>query len=374
VKVLHVIDSGGLYGAEIMLLSLMSEQLSLAIEPVLVSIGDPGANEKPIEKEARLRGIRVVAFRMKPGPNFVGALRVLRFARDEDVDILHSHGYKGNILFGFLTRSIRRVPMVSTLHGWTWSGGFTRMRIYEWLDSLSLSFVDRVIMVSSVMREHPRIRNRCGLSLEVVPNGIPLNTKDPEKDVAELNPDIIGFCRQGFTIGAIGRLSEEKGFASLLEVIATLSAKGEDIRLVILGEGGLRSNLEAAARKLGITDKVLMPGYVLDAKQYLPFFNIFAMPSLTEGLPIVLLEAMQAEVPIVASRVGGVPEVLQEGKCGYLVEPDSLDALEEGIKDIIKNPIEATVRVSAARQRVVDNYSSNAMAGKYLGIYRSVLK
>lgn len=373
-KILHVIDSGGLYGAEIMLLNLMQEQMASGVEPFLASIGDTGVEEKPIETEAKHRGIRVAVFRMKPGPNIFGVLSVLRFAWDEKIDIFHSHGYKGNILFGFLPRFVRRVPMVSTLHGWTWSGGMSRMRIYEWLDSLSLSFLDRVITVNSVMKTHPRIKNKLGIALDIVPNGIPLCTKEPRKEVAELDADIIGFCRQGYTIGAIGRLSSEKGYAALLEVVATISAQGNDIRLVILGEGGLRSNLEAAARKLKIEKKILMPGYVSDAKQYLPFFNLFVMPSLTEGLPIVLLEAMQAAVPIVASRVGGIPDVLQEGRCGLLVKPGCSESLELGITNVMQKPKEAVERADLASRRVLEDYSSKAMAQKYQEIYKRVLQ
>ena len=373
-KILHIIDSGGLYGAEVMLLNLMSEQAAMGLQPILASIGDPDVAEKPIEAEARHRGLRITAFRMKPGPNFIGAFGVLGFAWEEKVVVLHSHGYKGNILFGFLPRFVRRIPMVSTIHGWTWTGGMTRMRIYEWLDSMSLSFIDRVVAVSSGMKEHPRIRDRRGLALEVVPNGIPLNSVTVSKDADSLHPDIVAFCRQGFTIGAIGRLSPEKGFEALLEAVSTLSAQGADIRLVILGEGGLRNSLETAARKLGIEKFGLMPGYVRDAKHYLPFFSLFAMPSLTEGLPIVLLEAMQAAVPIVASRVGGIPEVLQEGRCGLLIEPGDQKALELGIRDVMDDNEAAKRRVLAARERVNNEFSSRIMAEKYLAIYRSVLK
>jgi len=372
-KVLHIIDSGGLYGAEVMLLNLMSEQVALGLKPILVSIGDPAVAEKPLEAEAMQRGLRVELFRMRPGPNIPGALEVLRFARNERADLLHSHGYKGNILFGFLPRFVRRIPVVSTLHGWTWSGGMTRMRIYEWLDSQSLTFVDRVITVSSSMKEHPRLKNRRGLAIDVVPNGIPLNSHDSSKDADDLNQNIINFCRQGFTIGAIGRLSPEKDFEALLRVASILTAQGVDIRLVLLGEGRLRAGLETAAKCLGIENKVLMPGYVADAKKYLSSFNLFAMPSLTEGLPMVLLEAMQAAVPIVATRVGGIPEALQEGRCGLLINPECDVELEHAVKDVMQNPAAAKERVAAARQRVDAVYSSRAMAVKYLEIYRSVI-
>jgi len=143
---------------------------------------------------------------------------------------------------------------------------------------------------------------------------------------------------------------------------------------VILGEGGLRSNLEITARRLGIESRVLIPGYVRDAKQYLPFFNMFAMPSLTEGLPIVLLEAMQAAVPIVASSVGGIPEVLEGGRCGLLVKPGCCESLVAGLTHVMQNPKDAEARAHSARRRVLENYSSEAMTQKYQEIYKKVLQ
>jgi glycosyltransferase involved in cell wall biosynthesis len=372
-KILHVIDSGGLYGAEVMLLNLMQEQMRAGDEPLLASIGDPGLPEKPIETAAKKLGINVAKYLMRPGPNFVGALTVLRFAWAEHVDVLHSHGYKGNILFGFIPRALRKIPMVSTLHGWTWSGGFSRMLLYEWFDSLSFSCIDRVILVNAAMKDHPRLKNRHGLSLEVVPNGIPVHADVPSDTPDSLNQTILDFCRRSFTIGAIGRLSPEKGFLLLIEVVAALVARGADIQLVILGEGGLRNGLEEAVRKYGIENRVLMPGYVPDAKRYLPLFNLFAMPSLTEGLPMVLLEAMHASVPIVATKVGGIPEVLKDGKCGILVDPGSHESLALALQTALNNPNEAAERVTAAHQRVLADYSSSAMASKYQKIYRDVL-
>jgi len=373
VKVLHVIDSGGLYGAEVMLLNLMSEQVKMGVEPILASIGDRYVADKPVEVEARRRGLRVKAFRMRPGPNIRGAFEVLRVAWQEQVELLHSHGYKGNILFGFLPRKLRRMPMVTTVHGWTWTGGMTRMMAYEWLDSLSFARMDRVILVNEAMKDHPRFRNRSHLAVEVVANGIPGDYSfDAQDDTAGLNREILDFCRQGYTIGAIGRLSPEKGFDVLLAVVAFLVAEGRDVRLVLLGEGGLRNKLEESVKELGLKYRVLMPGYVGNARNYLPFFNLFAMPSLTEGLPVVLLEAMQAGVPIVASKVGGIPDVLAGGHAGLLIEPGSMESMKQGIVDVMQNTQAAGQRVQVAGQRVREDFSSKAMAEKYLGIYQRI--
>ena len=374
-KILHVIDSAGLYGAEVMLLNLMEEQARTGIEPILASIGEPAITNKEIEQEATRRGLRVVRFRMRPGPNLFGARQVLSFAWQEQIDMLHTHGYKGDILFGFLPRKIRRIPMVATVHGWTWTGGMTRMMVYEWLDSVSLARMDRVILVNEAMKDHRRLKNRSRLAVEVVPNGISVENKLCNHSKCDnLKPEIVDFCRRGFIIGAIGRLSPEKGFDLLLEAFAGLVSEGKDAYLVLLGDGGLRSTLERTVNELGLKGRVLMPGYVANARNYLPFFRVFVMPSLTEGLPIVLLEAMQAGVPIVASRVGGIPNVLEEGRAGLLVESGSAERLKQGIDEVLQNPTLAEQRVQAAGERLLAEYSSRMMAERYLSIYQSVLR
>lgn len=372
-KILHVIDSGGLYGAEVMLLNLMQEQVALGLQPVLASIGEQGIEEKPLEREARLRGLALRPFRMKPGPNLLGLAEMLRFARGEGAALIHSHGYKGNILFGLLPGRVRGLPLVTTVHGWTWTGGLNRMMAYEWLDGLSLTRMDRVILVNQAMKEHPRLRNRPGLALEVVPNGISAPGQAPVAAADPCGLRIAQFCRQGYTVGAVGRLSQEKGFDLLLEALGLLAADGIELRLVLLGEGGERGALERKAEALGLKERVLMPGYLRDAASYLPLFAQFVMPSLTEGLPMVLLEAMQAGVPIVATRVGGIPDVLQDGAGGLLVEPGSPQALKRAMAEAMTDREAAERRVRSALTRVRDQFSSRAMAEKYSDIYRSVL-
>jgi len=367
-KILHIIDSGGLYGAEIVLLNLVAEQVKQGMKPIIASIGDPCCGEKPLEVEARRRGLRVEAFRMRPGPNIAGAFELLRFARREEVDILHSHGYKGNILFGLMPKFFRRIPLVSTLHGWTWTGGWDRMRLYEWLDRLSLRFIDRVVVVNGAMREKVKLKR-----LHVVNNGIPADATDAKNATDPIDPAIAAFCNGGFTIGAIGRLSPEKGFNILLEALREVADSKPEVRLVILGEGDERGTLEAQIKRLGLEGRVMMPGYLPDARYYLPLFRVFALSSLTEGLPIVILEAMQSGVPILATKVGGIPEVLNNGEAGILREPGSCKTLTEGIMECIDSPETAGQRVEVARQRLTEHYSSQVMAEKYQEIYLSAV-
>jgi len=379
-KILHIIDSGGLYGAEIMLLNLVAEQVKLGLEPVIVSIGEKGIDEKPLEAEANRRDLAVRKFRMRPGPNLFGALKVLRYAWRGGFDLLHSHGYKGNILFGFFPKSFRKLPIVSTLHGYVSMDGITRMRAYECLDRWSLRFIDAVVLVNQAMRNHSRLKKLSGINFEVVNNGIPVSSEPPDSPLLclaiqpfdHLTQKIINFCSNGFTLGSIGRLSDEKGFNYLIEALHALRQRGADVRLVIIGEGNQRFILEKQIAALGLDDCVLLPGYVRSAKHLIACFDVFAIPSLTEGLPIALLEAMQAQVPVVATAVGGMPEVLDHGRAGVLVDPGEHRSLADGIMKYFSDPNLSRQTAAKAFERVNSCYNSRFMAEEYLKIYEKV--
>lgn len=372
-KVLHVIDSGGMYGAEVMLLSLMAEQRKAGLTPALASIGKRKEGEKPIEAAAMAQGLPCIKFRFAPGPNLLGALGILRFANRQGYRVLHSHGYKADIFFGFLPASLRRIPIIATLHGWTNTGGDTKLQLYEWLDGKSLSHMDAVVLVSNSMLSHPWLRNCRPQNLHVVTNGIYSSLDAAAKTVdlpsGEIDKSIASFCGSGLKICSIGRLSPEKGYLTLLDAFRCLLNKGIDARLVIIGEGPQRAHLEQKASRLGIASKILLPGYRRNASNYLPLFDIFALPSFTEGMPITLLEAMAAGVPIVASRVGGIPELLMDGKAGLLVAPGNVDQLAASIELLMKNSDLKNRMVNQARSTVRKSYSSGVMAAGYRKIY-----
>ena len=189
--------------------------------PTIASIGDHSCGEKPLEIEARQRGFSIQPFRMRPGPNFMGAWEILKYARSAGCELLHSHGYKGNILFGVIPKKIRRMPLVTTVHGWTSTGtSFTRMRMYEWLDSWLMPKMDAVVLVNQSMLAHPRLSGKKNISWYIVNNGISTEVPVPFpcKELP-INQD------SGVNIVAVGRLSPEKGFDILLKALALVIEK-----------------------------------------------------------------------------------------------------------------------------------------------------
>ena len=378
------------------LLNLVAEQIKLGLEPTIASIGEKHIGEKPLETEARKRRFSTVKFRILPGPNPYGMLKVLHYAQKNEFDILHSHGYKGNVAFGLMPKRLRKLPLISTLHGWTSVSGFSKNRVYEWLDLISLKYIDAVVLVSEAMKSHSKFKGRKGINFHVIHNGIPIpaaqfndSTNQPFNQSRtqttnssyltiqpfdSLDKTIVEFCHGGFTIGSIGRLSTEKGYRYLIEALHLLSKRGLDVRLVIIGDGYERNFLEGLVADFELKDRVMLPGYLADAKNYLPYFNLFVLSSLTEGLPITLLEAMQAKVPIVSTEVGGIPEVLQNGRAGLLIQPYKPEALAESIGRLYHDPKLAENFASVSYQKAVTKYTSKTMALRYLDIYQKVTK
>jgi glycosyltransferase involved in cell wall biosynthesis len=370
VKILHIIDSAGLYGAEMVVLALAEAQRQMGWQAVIASIGEPGIPTKAIEIEGRRRQIPVVPFRMRPGPNPAGVRDILWYARRERVHLLHLHGYKGDILFGFIPRRVLRMPRVATVHGWTHTGRINRLWAYEMLDTLSLRCLDAVVLVTARMRRHPRLRGLRPSRVHVVPNGIPDHVPVPASNAE--NGGIAEFCSRGPLLGAIGRLSREKGHAHLIDALHMLTGDFPGLRLLLIGDGPLREDLQRRTVAFGLADRVLFAGYRDQAWVYLPHMSLFVLPSLTEGLPITLLEAMRAGAAIVATEVGGVPAALGEGAAGVIVPPGDPARLALGIRSLLENPARACELGAAAHEAFVRRFSSRRMAEGYANIYRSV--
>ncbi len=369
-KILHIIDSGGLYGAEVMLLTLAREQRKIGLFPVIASLGEKRTAEKPLEIAAREAGIPVKIFRMPPGLSIRGIRDILAYREAEDFDLIHSHGYKGNILFGFLPARLRKVPIAATLHGWTSSSSVSKMRLYEWLDAKSLSFLDAVAVVNKNMLNHPRFPTITPKKLFTIDNGIP---KEKVEDIT-LDQDIIKFCQNDFVIGTIGRYSPEKGFDVLLQALHFLHKRLGEVKLIVIGDGPCRRALIEQAKLLGISSHVFFTGYRKNADAYMQLMDVYVISSFTEGLPITLLEAMREKVPVIATRVGGIPDVLTHGKEAFLVPPKNAYLLAQSIEKIFEDPKRTSERAENAYEKFVQNYSRRKMTMSYLKLYEQICK
>lgn len=372
-KILHIIDSSGIYGAEIMLLNLMEEQRQMNLDPMLISLCDLDCQRNEMVEEAKKRDLTAFQFKMKRGYSLGSAMKIVRQAQEAQVAIIHSHGYKGDMLLGSLPRYIRGIPMVRTQHGRTSTKKLSKIWFYEALDWVIMKRMDAVVRVNKMDESHQNTRNRPSAHSCVIENGIP-ELKFESESVMRTDPVVSEFCKDGFVIGTIARLSEEKGLIHLIGALRILSRENATMKAVVIGEGPLRQSLKALVDEAGLSGKILFAGYRDYAYNYLPHFRIFVLPSLTEGLPITILEAMQAKIPIIASRVGGIPTVLENGKTGILVEPGNPNALADAITRVWSDPQGSLEMAQRARETALTKYSSRRMAEDYLCVYKMILR
>jgi glycosyltransferase involved in cell wall biosynthesis len=320
-------------GAERQMLGL-AEALRGEHTTVFVSFSEGGACHAFLN-EAQEAGFKAIAL-SSDTPRLLAARREFtNLLREVKADVVVAHGYKSNLI-GLLAARRLRIPIISVSHGWTRQ--CFKVRLYEALDRLLLRYVDKVVCVSEGQARKVR---RAGVpegKIEVIRDSVCaerfIDVDGGYRDQLELmfsdRPETI--------VGAAGRLSPEKGFKHFVDAAALLAHEHEDARFVLFGEGPLRPALEGQIEERGLRGRFHLAGFRADLDKFYPHLDLLVLPSFTEGLPNVVLEAFAAGVPVVATAVGGTPEAVQEGVNGYLVQPGDATALAKRIADMLSNP------------------------------------
>lgn len=286
-------------------------------------------------------------------------------------DVLETHDFKCHFLLWLLRRAgiAAEVPWIAFHHGYTKMS--SQVRAYQQLDRFSLRKASRVITLCRPFARDLEARGVQSDRIEVISNAIAPRDRTSEKDALELRASL-GIDPADKVLLSVGRLSYEKGHAELLNAYRMLiDARGTPhSRLVLVGDGGERSRLVQQARGLG--ERVLFVGHRPDPWPYFCMSDIFALPSHTEGSPLVLFEAMAAGLPIVASSVGGIPEVVHEGETALLVPPRNAELLADALRALLSEPARAVAMGCAAREAVT-RHSPQAYAQRLLAIYSSAV-
>lgn len=340
---------------------------------MILSAGEVDSTEKLLERESRLRGFPLVVWRMKPGFNISTSLEICRWALSQNFQIMHSHGYKFNVLIGIWPFYLRKIPLITTLHGYVSGKRFTKTWVYESLDRFILWKMNQIVVVSESMKgQVPWMRLNSGRT-RVVPNGVCIN-RIREETKLQLPKEITDFIEthRPLVLG-VGRLSPEKGFDRLINAFSRVRERFPSAGLLIIGEGKRRPDLEALAIKHELGEAVFLPGYVDRVPAVMKRADVFCMPSLTEGLPISLLEAMTLDVPIVACNVGEIPSVLGQGAGGRLIQYEGPKSLADAIVTTLTDVDTTSECTKWSEQRVERDYSGRSMVERYIDVYQRAL-
>ncbi|HWB13981.1 MAG TPA: glycosyltransferase family 4 protein [Pirellulales bacterium] len=329
--------------------------------------GDPGFEN--IRERARSCDANLIGVPDRGAFDVRVARDMLRICRSQQVDIWHAHDYKSNLL-GLLLRPFWPMRLVTTVHGWV---QFTaRLNWYYAVDRRSLRHYERVICVSDDLQERCRQAGVNESRCIVVQNAIDCDEFSRRRSVSDAKQHL-GLPADRWLVGAVGRLSEEKGFDRLILAMDQLLSSGVDAQLCILGEGAARGELEALVARLGRQDRVWLLGYRSNTIEWYQAMDVFALSSLREGTPNVVLEAMAMEVPLVATRVAGVPTLIENGVNGLLVEPDDVGGLTQALTKLLSDHALRERLGAAGRQTVEAKYSFALRMEKIRAIYDELL-
>jgi glycosyltransferase involved in cell wall biosynthesis len=260
---------------------------------------------------------------------------VHRMLKDNSFDLIHTNGYFADIV-GIPVARILGIPSISTCHGFISTDA--KLKLYNKLDKIMLRLSDRIIAVSQGIKEDLIHNGIAGSRVAVIQNAVNGNRgTESFSQTRSKKRHALGLSEQDFVIGFVGRLSQEKGIEHLIHAAALLTNANVPVKLLLVGEGPQRNSLETLSVEKGVKDRVQFAGFQSDAESWLDCFDVFALPSLTEGTPMALLEAMSCGVPVVASAVGGVPYVIESGKNGILVSPGKTQDIKDAMHLLYKN-------------------------------------
>ena len=367
--VIHLIESDGLYGAGRVVLSLAHQATGDPDFPAAIGciLPEP-AQAHPFADRVGAEGLRVLKLQLRPSRVLSDLVVILRHLRSERPAILHTHGYKAAII-GYATHLVTGVPVLATCHGW--ADDSQGKRSYRWLTSLErflYRFFTCVVAVSPRIAAQLRQWHVRADRIVEVPNGIALQGPP--------SPAIVTALRQRERIPAgtpvvlhVGRLSEEKGQTDLVEAARQLIHGHPTLRVLILGDGPLRATLESQIAQCGVTEAVKLLGFRDNVRDYLALADVFALPSLTEGLPLSVLEALDAGVPVVCTPVGALPSLLEDGVSGLFVPVHSPAALADAIERLIKEPELRRALAMGGSEVVRRTATAQAMHRRYRDLY-----
>lgn len=313
--------------------------------------GDPGF--QALRRKAQTLEVPLVEIEDRGPLDFRTVKRLLRLCRTVQPAIWHGHDYKADAL-GWLIHRFYPMRLVSTVHGWGVPG--RRVKFYHFIHRLCLRGFDKVFCVSAELRTVCLQAGIVPSICEVLENGVDCNEfrmtgdRSTAKRLLGLPPDQV-------VLGYVGRLSPEKNLALLIETLADLSRRGCPAYVVIVGDGSERAALSALAERLGIASRVLFTGYVADPRPYYSAMDAFLLPSHSEGLPNVLLEAMAMELPSVCTAVGGIPQVIRHEENGLLLPSASTAAIVDAVLRLRSNPDLCRRLGRAAREYVATSHS-----------------
>ena len=365
-NVLQLRSSVGFFGAENVVLEIAKGLRQTPHQPFICDFVTHRQQRVELLERARHHGIANAAFACRSPLDFRTVAALREFIRIHEIAVVHSHGYKANFYALAATRGLP-VCRFATCHPWTETTYNWRARFYTAVDKNLLRHFDHLVAVSEQVRAQVIASKVPGQCVSVIANGIDLSRFQRYGNREQLSHEFqlpVGRV----VVGTIGRLVPEKGQHLMIEAAAKLRHAFPKAFFLFVGDGPLRGNLEQLIRQWDLSDRCRILGVSDRIPELLSLMHVFALPSLSEGLPMAVLEAMAARKPIIATNVGALPKVLAHERSALMIEPEA-GSLAAALTRLMNNSDLMRHLAGNAYRRVQREFSAERMAQKYAGLY-----
>jgi glycosyltransferase involved in cell wall biosynthesis len=338
-KIAYLIDGLSMGGAERLMVPILKHLSRADFEPFVCALQSKEGN--PIGDEIRALGIPVECLHIQHLRDLDALPKIVRYLKRIGADLVHTQLEMANVL-GNLSAKLLRLPSVCTIHVMPSLEVKPKTRLHQKVEWFALRhFCDRVISVSEESRQyHLGISGAAANQVITIYNGIDLTDftsvdRDRERAVVRAEWRIPSEAQ---VLISVAVLRPQKGIQFMIRALPTVLASQLDTYYLVVGDGSHRDSLIEEVENAGVRDRVIFTGMRKEIARLLIASDVFVLPTLTEALPTVLAEAMAAKLPIIASKVGGIPEMIVDGQNGCLVEPENLDQLASACIHILAHP------------------------------------
>ena len=367
-RILHLISSAGFYGAESMLLNLATASNAEGSRNIIGVFNNFKSKNIEIAERSQKNGLvsELIACRGRMDTAAVREIREVIFKHG--IDIVHTHGCKAN-MYGLLAASPLRVPLAATCH-MAWPDRSLALRTYHSLDRIVLRRFKKVITVSDPIQASLRKSGIRRQKLTTIPNGIDVTPFSSYSRSRPLN----AAGEDRFVIGVVGRLIPCKGHRYLLQAAKQLINNFPNILCLFVGDGSELEPLRHIVTELQLENNVSFAGKQDNMPAVYSSIDILVLPSLSEGMPMTVIEGMAAGCPVIASQVGDIPKLIKHGETGLLVKPGSSEDLSQAISQLLSEPAQRREIASRGQHWVSEKFSARTMAQRYRDVYLDVLQ
>ena len=373
-KIAYLIDGLSMGGAERLMVPILKHLSRTDFEPYVCALQSKDGN--PMAEEIRALGIPVDCLEIERLRDLNALPRLMNYLKQIDADLVHTQLEFATIL-GNVSAKLKRLPSVCTIHIMPSLDVKTKVKLHQKLEWFVLRhFCDRVISVAEETRQyHLQISGASPAQVSTIYNGIDLS-HFRNLDIAQARADVraeFGIPSDAVLLTTVAVLRPPKGIQFMIRALPAVLKSNPDTYYLVVGDGSHREALIEEVKQADVRDRVIFAGMRKDVPRLLRASDVFVLPSLTEALPTVLAEAMAARLPLIATRVGGVPEMIADGKNGLIVEPQDVTGLTQAAVDLLSDPAKRSAMSAEGWTIVNDKFNIERQVDELKSLYLDLI-